>query len=100
MHQLKIKFRNGNPLKKNTPLLLKLFFSRYQDIQDTIDHLTAYREKLVDRHNMYLGIQEMIKTQLPEQDDAPFWLITLDYGLRANLAASEWCDETKRTLSP
>lgn len=86
------------PTEKNE-LLLKLFFSRNQDIQDTLDHLEAYREKLLDRHHTYLGIQEMIKTQLPEQPDAPFWLITLDYGLRTTLAAIDWCDETRRTLS-
>lgn len=87
------------PVEKNE-LLLKLFFSRNQDVQDTIDHLEAYREKLIDRRNTYLGIQEMIHTQLNQQPDAPFWLITLDYGLRTTQAAIDWCDETTKSLSP
>ncbi len=86
------------PIEKNE-LLLKLFFSRNQDVQDTLDHLEAYREKLTDRYTTYLGIQEMINTQLKEQADAPFWLITLDYGIRTTLAAIDWCDETKKILS-
>ena len=86
------------PVEKNE-LLLKLFFSRNQDVQDTLDHLEAYRKKLTDRYYTYLGIQEMINTQLREQADAPFWLITLDYGIRTTLATIDWCDETKKTLS-
>ncbi|WP_223635001.1 PadR family transcriptional regulator [Planococcus sp. 4-30] len=85
------------PTEKNE-LLLKLFFSRNLDVQDTLDHLDAYRDKLTDRYNIYLGIQEMISTQLTGQPDAPFWLITLDYGLRTTQAAIDWCEETKRTL--
>lgn len=87
------------PGEKNE-LLLKLFFSRNQDVQDTLDHLAAYREKLTDRLNTYKGIQEMINTQLMDQADAPFWLLTLDYGIRTTLAAIDWCEETKKTLSP
>ena len=86
------------PVEKNE-LLLKLFFSRNQDVQDTLNHLEAYREKLTNRHNTYLGIQEMINTQLIEQADAPLWLGTLDYGIRTTLAAIEWCDVTKKALS-
>lgn len=80
-------------------LLLKLFFSRNQEAQKTIDHLTAYRAKLVERLNTYLGIQGMIQTQLADQADAPFWLITLDYGLRTTQAAIDWCDETAKILA-
>lgn len=86
------------PVEKNE-LLLKLFFSRHQDVQHTLLHLEVYREKLVNRHHTYQGIQEMIKTQLSGQADAPFWLITLDYGLRTTQAAIDWCEETRRTLS-
>lgn len=79
--------------------LLKLFFSGNQDVQDTLSHLADYREKLTDRLNTYRGIQEMINTQLWDQADAPFWLLTLDYGIRTTLAAIEWCDEANKTLS-
>lgn len=86
------------PIEKNE-LLLKLFFSRNLDVQDILDQLAAYREKLADRHSTYLGIQEMINAQLMDQADAPFWLITLDYGLRTTLAAMDWCEETQKTLN-
>lgn len=87
------------PTEKNE-LLLKLFFSRNQDVQDTLNHLEAFHEKLAERLHTYRGIQEMIQTQLMEQPDAPFWLITLDYGLRTTQAAMDWCEETKRTICP
>lgn len=86
------------PGEKNE-LLLKLFFSGNQDVQDTLSHLADFREKLTGRLNTYRAIQEMINTQLRDQADAPFWLLTLDYGIRTTLAAIEWCDEANKTLS-
>lgn len=75
---------------RKNELFLKLFFSRNQDVQETLNHLEAYCEKLAERLNTYRGIQEMIQTQLMEQPNAPFWLITLDYGLRTTQAAMDW----------
>ncbi|WP_408009940.1 PadR family transcriptional regulator [Pseudalkalibacillus sp. A8] len=85
------------PIEKNE-LLLKLFFSRNQDINTSIQHLDTYQEKLITRYNTYEGIKEMINTQLMEEEDAPFWIITLDYGLCMTQAEIDWCKDTKKKL--
>jgi PadR family transcriptional regulator, regulatory protein AphA len=85
------------PVEKNE-LLLKLFFSRHQDLDTTQRHLETYLEKLAERYNTYEAIQKVISTQLVDEEDSPFWLITLDYGLRTTQAAMDWCKETKELL--
>ncbi|WP_342615500.1 PadR family transcriptional regulator [Peribacillus frigoritolerans] len=85
------------PTEKNE-LLLKLFFSRHQDLPTTLHHLDTYYEKLISRHRTYQGVKEMITTCLIDQEDAPFWIITIDYGLRVSQAAIDWCKDTKKSL--
>lgn len=85
------------PTEKNE-LLLKLFFSRHQDLTTTLHHLETYYEKLISRHSTYQEIREMITACLLDQEDAPFWLITIDYGLRTSQAAIDWCKDTKKLL--
>ncbi|GGD25440.1 PadR family transcriptional regulator [Pontibacillus salipaludis] len=85
------------PVEKNE-LLLKLFFSRQQDKHITIKQIEIYHENLLERYNTYEGIKEMILTESCDHKDAPFWIITLDYGLSTTHAAIEWCVKTKDTL--
>ncbi|MBM7553217.1 PadR family transcriptional regulator [Thalassobacillus pellis] len=85
------------PIEKNE-LLLKLFFSRQQDKSTTIAQIENYYEKLVERSNTYECIKKMILTESSEHKDAPFWIITLDYGLSTTHAAMDWCIRTKDTL--
>lgn len=85
------------PTEKND-LLLKLFFSRHQEKSTTIAQLETYHQKLIERSNTYKGIKEMILTESCEHQDAPFWIITLDYGLITTDAAIDWCVKTKETI--
>lgn len=85
------------PIEKNE-LLLKLFFSSHQDQTSTLHHLDTYYEKLISRHKTYQEIKEMITTCLMTQEDAPYWMITIDYGLRLSQAEIDWCRDTKKSL--
>lgn len=85
------------PTEKNE-LLLKLFFSRHQNKDMTINHLDNYSEKLHERFNTYDSIESMIVETLMEQADAGFWLMTLDYGKRTTQAAIEWCEVSREEL--
>ncbi|MFD1021013.1 PadR family transcriptional regulator [Thalassobacillus hwangdonensis] len=85
------------PIEKNE-LLLKLFFSRQQDHSTTITQIEIYYEKLVERCDTYEGIKKMILAESCQHKDAPFWIITLDYGISTTQAAMEWCIKTKETL--
>ncbi|MEC5425114.1 PadR family transcriptional regulator [Virgibacillus sp. C22-A2] len=81
------------PVEKNE-LLLKLFFSSHQSNASTIQHLEHYRDKLSESYNTYKEIEKMITSYPSNENDAQFWIFTLDYGIRTTLAAIEWCDAT------
>lgn len=81
------------PTEKNE-LLLKLFFSRHQTPESAIKQIRYYQEKLQGRLRTYEGIEKMISTNAKDAEDAEFWLITLDYGLRTTKAMLEWCEVT------
>lgn len=79
-------------------LLLKLFFSRHQDVANSIDLLDQQKNKLQDRYNTYMGIKDMITTELNDELDSVYWIITLDYGLVTTRAAIDWCEDSKSKL--
>ncbi len=79
-------------------LLLKLFFCRHQDPARTAELLNNYYEKLTVRHQTFQAISERITENHIQDADAPYWLMTLDYGLCTTKAAIEWCEQTKTKL--
>lgn len=85
------------PTEKNE-VLLKLFFSRHQDDDITIQQIRHYLEKLQERLAIYQSIEKMILEHSPNDADAKYWLFTLDYGKRTTQAGIEWCESTISTL--
>lgn len=84
---------NNLPAEKNE-LLLKLFFSRHQDQDSTLTLLNDYYKKLRERLHTYQSIEEMIKIHHQSDEDATYWLMTLDYGKHTTKTAMEWCERT------
>ncbi|WLR61237.1 PadR family transcriptional regulator [Guptibacillus hwajinpoensis] len=84
-------------LEKNE-LLLKLFFSHHQSDEVVEKQLESYLSKLLDRFKTYEAIEEMIIQTYGDQEDAKFWLMTLDYGKRTTKAAIEWAKDAKIKL--
>ncbi|MBN8234139.1 PadR family transcriptional regulator [Halobacillus kuroshimensis] len=85
------------PVEKNE-LLLKLFFSRNQEKSVILHQLESYREKLYKKQHTYQSIKEMLLREECPSEDAPFWIITLNYGLATTEAAVEWCEKTKSRI--
>lgn len=85
------------PIERNE-VLLKLFFGRHQSPKNTLIHLKNYKHKLDTRYQTYEGIEQMISGGSDKQEDARYWLFTLDYGKRTTKAAIEWCDATLEQL--
>ncbi|MCA0172720.1 PadR family transcriptional regulator [Bacillus sp. RAR_GA_16] len=79
-------------------LLLKLFFSHHQSNKTTLNQLEQYQNKLQERLNTYYAIEEMIRRTYGDQEEAKFWLLTLDYGIRTTQAASEWAFDAKNLI--
>ncbi|GIO26633.1 hypothetical protein J43TS3_12440 [Ornithinibacillus bavariensis] len=85
------------PIHKNE-VLLKLFFSRHQEKERTINYLQHYHEILQEKLNTYGGIESVIHKHSLDNADAQYWLFTLDYGKRITAAEIAWCEDTIKKL--
>ncbi|SET17306.1 DNA-binding transcriptional regulator, PadR family [Salinibacillus kushneri] len=81
------------PAERNE-ILLKLFFGRYQTGDQTTTLLQTYKQKLEERYQIYISIEQGIKDHNEREEDAMYWLLTLDYGKRMTATAIDWCDDT------
>ncbi|SDZ26427.1 DNA-binding transcriptional regulator, PadR family [Evansella caseinilytica] len=78
------------PVERNE-VLLKLFFGRYQSKASKVRILHDYKQKLADRYQTYVSIEQAILAHKNNNEAAAYWLCTLDYGKRITLAAIDWC---------
>lgn len=85
------------PAERNE-VLLKLFFGRHQSKETAFTHLQNFQHQLESRYQTYQSIEQMIATDGDDQEDAMYWLFTLDYGKRITKAALEWCEATIKRL--
>jgi DNA-binding PadR family transcriptional regulator len=82
-------------------LLLQLFFAGSLPLPVVLEKIQKEKEKSEAR----LAVYETIRRHIVEQDTgsnrerAPFWLITLSFGLHREQATMAWCDETMETLT-
>ncbi|MBP2078482.1 PadR family transcriptional regulator [Oceanobacillus polygoni] len=86
------------PVERNE-VLLKLFFGRHQSKKHTLQILQNYQQKLEERYLLYSSIEKGISTNSSEQQDAQYWLFTLDYGKRITRASIDWCKSTINQIS-
>ncbi|MGM0843383.1 MAG: PadR family transcriptional regulator [Bacillota bacterium] len=86
------------PVERNE-ILLKLFFGQHQSKEKTHLLLLNYKHDLEKRYRTYITIEQSITAQHAHDQDAAYWLFTLDYGKRVTKAAVEWCDCTLDNFS-
>ncbi len=82
------------------PELARIFFGRLvppDRLREQVSHLKAQYES---RLAAIQHVQHIILTQDFEDspEDAPYWLITVDQGIRALQAQVDWCEATLQTL--
>ncbi|MGD6967845.1 PadR family transcriptional regulator [Rossellomorea vietnamensis] len=81
------------PVERNE-ILLKLFFGQHQSKGNTLLLLHNYKEDLEKRFQTYITIEQSITANHALNEDAAYWLFTLDYGKRVTKAGVEWCEST------
>lgn len=84
------------PVQRND-LLLKLYFARHASKEVTLQKIQEHARLLEERLETYQAIDAMIRSY-PDSNDAVYWLLTLDYGIRKTLALLDWCDASLETL--
>lgn len=84
------------PVQRND-LLLKLYFARHASKEVTLQKIQEHARLLEERLETYQAIDAMIRSY-PDSNDAVYWLMTLDYGIRKTRALLDWCDASLETL--
>jgi DNA-binding PadR family transcriptional regulator len=79
-------------------VLIKLFFGEQARMESSLAHLVRYRaehEALIAR---YEAIREHLLRDLRDDLRLPFWLLTVECGLRVGRAYLGWCDDATKEL--
>ncbi|HVN32949.1 MAG TPA: PadR family transcriptional regulator [Thermoanaerobaculaceae bacterium] len=79
-------------------VLIKLFFGEQVPLESSLAHIARYRaehEALVAR---YRAIRQRLVREFADDPRLPFWLLTVDCGLRVGKAYTDWCDSAVEQL--
>jgi DNA-binding PadR family transcriptional regulator len=75
-------------------ILLKLFFGRFASAEASRAHVEKFRARCVTEIATYEEVLRTIDDGERRHPDAPFWKITLNYGLHRSRALKDWAEET------
>lgn len=79
-------------------LLLKLFFGANVPTAENIQHIREHQRKTVQELKQYQQIKSAIEQQHSDSKHAPYWLLTLDYGIKMTKQEINWCKHSIRLL--
>ncbi|MBP7737128.1 MAG: PadR family transcriptional regulator [Spirochaetes bacterium] len=77
-------------------LLLRIFFGRRAGAGDVKNMVRAEKKKNQELVSIFNEIKSGIERG--NSSDAPYWAITLDFGIRKSEMIIQWCDETLKAL--
>jgi DNA-binding PadR family transcriptional regulator len=75
-------------------LLLKLFFGDAVPSSISRQHIKEYQTVLKEKKKIFSEVKDKLQLEHDQEPGFPYWLITLDYGIRQVKAALEWCENT------
>jgi DNA-binding PadR family transcriptional regulator len=91
--------RDWTPEVYRNELLLKIFFGRNAAPGVTRRHVERFREQCATEIATYEAVLKMIEGEHAwNHPDAPFWKMTVNYGLHYSRALKEWAEETLKVL--
>ncbi len=73
--------------------LLKLFLGSNSQPDDILHHITGYQEKIENELEQYQEISQMINTQFADNENAFYWKLVLDLGIRRLNVSLQWCKD-------
>ncbi|MCM1176002.1 MAG: PadR family transcriptional regulator [Blautia sp.] len=78
--------------------LLKLFFGNEEGPEQALRHIAAFREKAEQELPYLLRAEKVLKEHIGEDATHRYYLLTVEFGIKAYHAFLEWCDEAKEQL--
>lgn len=89
-------------IQLRSPMLLKVFFGNLTDPQNLASHLRQWREShaaMIDRYEKEIvPVVEHYKNITGAVEDARYWALTLDFGMRQARMVVDWCDAALKAL--
>ena len=86
------------PERSRVELLLKLFFGRHADPAACLRHVETARARYDVDLSELEAIERHFDANLTELPDAPYWRLTLDYGLALHRMQLAWADQALAAL--
>lgn len=78
--------------------LLKLFFGNEGGKLQAISHIDAFQKKIEGELLYLLGAAETLRENMDVDDTHRYYLLTVEFGIKAYRAYLEWCEEAKGIL--
>jgi DNA-binding PadR family transcriptional regulator len=78
-------------------LLLKMYFATSKDTDAVQALLEKERDEFAAMHQIYLE-QSNLLDKHKEDEEYPYWMLTLRYGILSSKARMDWCTESLETL--
>jgi PadR family transcriptional regulator AphA len=73
-------------------LLLKIFLGDLNTIDSSIKHIESYKQQISKRKLILEEVRETLPTQYKGDAGLPFWLMTVEFGIRRMRASIEWSE--------
>lgn len=78
--------------------LLKLFFGSEGGKLQAISHINAFQEKIEGELPYLIGAADTLRNNIDVDDTHKYYLLTVEFGMKAYHAYLEWCEEAKKIL--
>lgn len=78
--------------------LLKLFFGNEGGKLQAISHINAFQEKIEGELPYLIGAAGTLRNNIDVDDTHKYYLLTVEFGMKAYHAYLEWCEEAKKIL--
>ena len=85
-------------LKLRYETLLKLFFGNEGGVLQAISHIDAFQEKIEGELPYLIGAADTLRKNIDVDDTHKYYLLTVEFGIKAYRAYLEWCEEAKEIL--
>jgi len=79
-------------------LLLKIFFGDLNAVSSSIQHIETYKKGISAKKLVLETIRKSLPKEYPDEAALPFWLLTVEFGIRRLQASLEWADHALTQL--
>ena len=78
--------------------LLKLFFGNEAGALQATSHIDVFKEKIERELQYLMGAADILRKNISVDDTHKYYLLTVEFGIKAYGAYLEWCKEAKAML--